>query len=457
MRKRKRLAFWLTGTVLAFAVAGIVVVRMLGLTGAASALDEQLRLARREGLAVEPADLARSPVPDDQNAAHGLLEAFSAAKLLPGNPLKIVADFNSTKVHDDRIRKSLNALQPTLDTVVTSVQRPRFHLNWDWNKGYDLQRQEADVIDDVTKLDRCLRQRAHFEGLDGQREGAIRSIIAAARLDRLLAEETTVYCYLARINIERGVLNEAEDLIRRFPGDAQMLQAAELVVTALGPLPDIRAALGHELVMERIFLHVLPNWHESRSTIHVDSNFAVAAQLLKLKSLSDRNEANLVAETRRIYADLPRDGTDLSKAMRSVKGMPDNFDPEPPRPIADLAVYRMEHLLPEFKFGRGSLDAYAQCVARRRVFLAGIDILMQKSRTGAFPAGWAKAGPDGIDPFTDKPLTYHRTRDGFVVYSFDEDRKDDGGRSYRQTSGSGTRQDISFEYPTLSVDPTTKR
>jgi hypothetical protein len=48
-------------------------------------------------------------------------------------------------------------------------------------------------------------------------------------------------------------------------------------------------------------------------------------------------------------------------------------------------------------------------------------------------AGYLKEQP--IDPFSDKPLVYKRTQDGFILYSFGADFDDDGGRHSKWGAG----------------------
>jgi hypothetical protein len=64
----------------------------------------------------------------------------------------------------------------------------------------------------------------------------------------------------------------------------------------------------------------------------------------------------------------------------------------------------------------------------------GLACKLHKSRTGEYPdklevlvPGILKEIP--VDPFTGRPFVYRREGDGFIVYSFGSNEKDDGGRS----------------------------
>jgi hypothetical protein len=70
-----------------------------------------------------------------------------------------------------------------------------------------------------------------------------------------------------------------------------------------------------------------------------------------------------------------------------------------------------------------------------------IAILRHKEKSGKFPesldelaeAGLLKTVP--IDPFSDKPLVYRRTDDGFTLYSVGWNFVDDGGTIFRNDKG----------------------
>jgi len=70
-----------------------------------------------------------------------------------------------------------------------------------------------------------------------------------------------------------------------------------------------------------------------------------------------------------------------------------------------------------------------------------IGILRYGKDKGAYPENWEAPVSGGylkevpLDPFSDKPLVYRRTEDGFTLYSVSEDFEDDGGERYRDERG----------------------
>lgn len=79
--------------------------------------------------------------------------------------------------------------------------------------------------------------------------------------------------------------------------------------------------------------------------------------------------------------------------------------------------------------------------ARRRTLLAALDVLDYRSENGPWPSALPQSY---TDPFTDEPLLYRVTTDGFRIWSVGQDRKDNGGT---------TRDEDRFGYDVVVVFP----
>jgi hypothetical protein len=91
-------------------------------------------------------------------------------------------------------------------------------------------------------------------------------------------------------------------------------------------------------------------------------------------------------------------------------------------------------------------EFHSRTVAQLGVTRAGLGLLQYRQTHGALPPTLDELGLDGlIDPFTQKPLLYRPEGEGFVVYSVDEDQKDNGGspRQPRQK----TDYDLVWRFP----------
>jgi hypothetical protein len=71
---------------------------------------------------------------------------------------------------------------------------------------------------------------------------------------------------------------------------------------------------------------------------------------------------------------------------------------------------------------------HCRTVASVRITRAGLALLRYKQAHGTWPSTLDDLDrKDLIDPFTQQSLVYRPEGEGFVVYSVDEDRKDNGG------------------------------
>jgi len=442
MTRAKSKVRWLIGSIVVVSAVVWMEFRHLGLASASDQLQEQLRLARAEGLPVEPSDLRRNTVPDDQNAGQLIANTYQMAKELPGDPLYLVTGYQSSPPTDSQVRKALSDLEPVFESAVEASLRPHLDMHWRWELGADMIQSEPSQ---VKALARGLISRANKQDADKKWPQATASMLAAVRLERLLREDPTVSAQLAQIAIESSEIQTAADMLRRHSGDRESTEFVQALIKAMGDMPDIRFGLRGELVTGRIGLRQIAYWNETHRSAggYYDDGMGFGAEgyLMRINSIADLNDAALVADGRDLVKALPRDPSDIQRSQAAIETFHRKLDSET----------GIGHLFTGLFVGFGALDSWLACLARRRVLLAGAEILVQESRTGAFPEHWSKSDPDGIDPFTNKALVYHRTNRGFVIYSLDRDRKDDGGRPFALDDVA--TKDISFEYPTLSLRP----
>lgn len=90
----------------------------------------------------------------------------------------------------------------------------------------------------------------------------------------------------------------------------------------------------------------------------------------------------------------------------------------------------------------GSFTAEAKAEATWRSLRAGLAAVEYRNRTGRYPEKLPVSGPLSMDPFSEQPLIYKRTNEGFLVYSVGENKKDDGG-TFQKT---GDSNDIDFGF-----------
>ncbi len=92
-----------------------------------------------------------------------------------------------------------------------------------------------------------------------------------------------------------------------------------------------------------------------------------------------------------------------------------------------LSTSRWNLLTWQFGTG-GEKRIHSRMTADVQITRAGLGLLRYRQAHGAFPPTLEVLGLEGLlDPYTGKPLLYRPEGEGFVVYSVDEDLKDNGG------------------------------
>jgi len=98
-------------------------------------------------------------------------------------------------------------------------------------------------------------------------------------------------------------------------------------------------------------------------------------------------------------------------------------------------------------------DIHSGLVADVQIVRAGLGSLRYRNVHGQFPPTLDALELEGLtDPYDGKPLRYRREADGFVVYSVDEDQKDNGGSPRRPKQM--TDVDIVWQFPRQSSPAT---
>ena len=445
MASGKKVLRWLAGSVVVVGAILWVEARHLGLTTASAQLEEQLRLAKQEGLPLTPADLNLKPISEDDNAFTPIMNAFSQIKILPTDPTLILDKWQSTygKVipTDAQAEAALADLKPAMDTAERASKRPYLDMHSQWDRASDL-----DFVADhpCRILAKCFIAKARLLRIKHKPEGAVQALKAAARLGALLSSSPTSVPLFTRVAIESLLFREASNFLRSDSSDGVVRGVTDVAAT-MGAAPNVKASMQGDFLWLRSGILEMGYMKDVTGTLYDDDIYPAEWKLMRLSSISDLNQANAIEFFRRQYMAVPNGESSLAGLPAKVQNVDNDVDM-----AGGLGYMASSRFLPS---RHQLVESWMECLARRRVCAAGLDILAQRNRTGKFPATWSKPGVDGIDPFTDKPLIYRRKGAGFVVYSVDKDGKDDGGRPYPLDNDVEHRQDISFEYPTLSVRP----
>jgi len=445
MAKSRKPVWWLIGSIVVVIGGLLIACARFGLLSASSRLDEELRLAKQQGLPLTLADLHLVSAPEDQNAAPLVVNAVQLMKTLPGTPERDLSYWGSTywkpPISDVQAKKAIADLKPILDIALRASKRPHFDPHWNFSAGSYMNMPE---VSDLKQLAKSFTARARFQIHLGHFSDATESLEAAARLSVLATDQPEVICLLTRELMEASVCAECATLLRR-DASPESIGVVKRIVQTFGPLPDLRSAFRGTFLLTRTGVPQMGFLSDQGPTGGMDDTMYPATyQLMKFKPVEQLNEANFVKFYRMAYVSVPAHIESLNQAEASLNKIEE--DVEALSPLDRIALDTA------FLPSKQTLENWARCAARRRILAAGLDILEARAKAGVFPEKWSKNGEDGIDPFTAKSLGYRRVGKGFVVYSVDTDRVDDGGRPYVLDDGKN-QKDISFEYPTLSVKP----
>ena len=132
------------------------------------------------------------------------------------------------------------------------------------------------------------------------------NLLAAARLSALVRQEPGTIQQLFGMEIARLSLREA---VRRGLGRE--------VTAALGPAPDVRRILGPDLPA-LLDLYSLADYEGALNDLGVKAAIGPAERWAHWGPMAKATKAIGVARWRRLWARLPKDGTDLDAAARVV-------------------------------------------------------------------------------------------------------------------------------------------
>lgn len=395
-----------------------------------TSLADEIAAAKREGVPVDPSDLAEPEIPEAENAARPYLTAVAhtktvmdhtmwSKKLQAAKPYKrTIASLNPAERR--RLKALVTTLQPAIDALGRAGQRPKMNL---------YRRHVTDEsMEDVRwfkQLIRSITFKAEVEAIDGDWRSSLSDLEVAARASALFARSPTFYEGLIRSLAEREIFESLGRIAAKHSREPEFPARVLRVVDAFGPPPDPRRMLADFAWSGRQMIDFFAAGGDSCTP---------GDPLLKLRSIREANEAQHIAHARQIYRTIPKDPYDFEGLRRCLQA-------------ADARTQeggRLRTLVPVGET-ESAANILATNEARRRVARAAVGVLNAWRSLGRLP----KALPD---PFGDR-LHYRRMGNECAVYSVGEDRKDNGG-TLREKSNPG---DIVWRFPLPKRDPATIR
>jgi len=369
-----------------------------------SRLEEKLAALRAEGDPLSLADLARDPIPPEQNAAVFLRRARSDLEAIDK---ELTAVYTSEGYREGRPSESeLKTIRSTLETypkVVPLLEHAATCPDYDPQVDYTVAPQafledHLDRISDPRSVARVLRARVLLLLSEGEREAAIRTCTTIFRLCRHFDQEPMVVGYLVSLACRKRAVEATNLVLRAGPLSKDSRQALEAELA----LHDGAEAYKHALKTERAYgldsLRTMPGrgfWLVSRALWNDATSYYL--------DMIDRQSA---------AASLPYPDVTATSPVTTPHRI--GF-----RALTDLAE-------PAIATGRQALERTRAGIRCLRV----LNALQARVEQGVAEPSLSDLGLPAdatTDPFTGKPLHLKKLPGGWLVYSVGRDLKDDGG------------------------------
>lgn len=387
----------------------------------AESLTEERRLARDEGLALEPEELKRDPVPPSDNAAGPYRTFFGKVMTelnetpeLRGICGKLVTGRPTTPADTALARSALKSLAKPIREMIAATKRP--HCDFEYKHNIDERNPEYAQAKAAALI---LCTEAELRTVSGDFDGAFEVLKATERMGRHIGEEPLVIPMLTRLVIDLYVFDELRLIAKRGRNKPLVLEKALNTARSFGPLPSLKFAFrGEGAEVISALANTLKKNGEDSDGIPLPS------------SVNEAFLAKTIHYWRRVAQVLPSNDADWQAANRALLKLKREVEEDRSPANLFVSVSLRNHTDLPLSIGRR--------VARRRVTETGLLLLIERTKTGKFPSKLPDLGELSTDPFDNQPLRYQASKTGFTLYSIDRDGVDNGGKP----SQKGSRGDL---------------
>jgi hypothetical protein len=283
---------------------------------------------------------------------------------------------------------------------------------------------------------KVLSYKAQRQSDAGDWQGALKTIERMNRISHHAGMEPTLIGMLVQIAIESITMVRFQHIIAANARNAAFLNAAETTLKRFGALPDFRHALNGEMVMTRVTIQSLGTVSIGELTTgSKTSTSGIENAVLNNSGVRRALEAKALEDYNWQFERLPHDPEKWQEAFEVSKQMQAKIDAD------DSLLNKLNQVI--FPVFTQANVAIGRVIAGRHLTGTQIKLCIDRLKTGTYPATLPDYGEVRIDPFTGKPLQYKAAGHGFLLYSFGDDKVDNGG-TYKST-GSGTGRDIPID------------
>jgi len=339
--------------------------------------------------------------PDPDNAALLYYQGFLSLAGLDDEARTLIGDVALGKVApDDKAREAIGQCRGGIAFAEAAAEVPACHWGFQFSKGFDAlmpQLARARFLAFVLVAD------ARVRAADGDTRGALERCLMTDEFARHIGDDTLI-SYLVSIAVRDVGYRCMKDVMGQASGDVALLEwlKRELATTSEGAVTPMRS-----LKIEREIALSTLRMENAEQYAHL----AAPGDEEKQKAILAQVSEEMFARARQIYSECSVEGVDMmgssmpyAEAHVRLKALADRFDPN------DAASGASRALAPAL----GSiLSVKVRSEAYANAMHAGVEICLQKARSGKLPATLPAGLPK--DPYSGEDFAYERTGDGFVL------------------------------------------
>ncbi|MBI1755716.1 MAG: hypothetical protein HYR64_01240 [Fimbriimonas ginsengisoli] len=378
---------------------------------------EQIRLARKEGLATEPADLDRLGfVPDDQNAAPLYNAIFKKIAAEPWGAKTALWRHDAMRPDVpgtvNVARADLVPFQTAFDDLRIASKRPGCDFKRNWRR----MNVHWSVPGWFRLAVRGLCKSAHLDSVDGKTEQAANDLETAARMAHHLG-----LCPDPIMSSQSLALtSEVQDTVWQVAQERTDLPSLRAARQALGacelPRPLHESIGGQIVTLSELAMATEEDFGRLNGLGRIRSQYRLGKERDAIDHLGDYAlDVVALQAIRKQYAAL-KAGSEVGPRARHrqeevnswMAGQKDLdltvFARDPDRAVIELDIALL-------------VEKFTRSLARTRAMLVGISLLERRAKDGQFPQTLPDVGEIGMDPLTDKPWVYRREGNGFRLSS----------------------------------------
>ena len=404
----------------------------LATAGASHKLEDQIRLARQEGVPIAIEDLNPPAVPEAENAAPLFNQCFQILAPVSRH------DFEET-MRDfpwPLPAATIDRLDRCRPLLAEAIKRPYCRFGPVTLDNFKDQKPWSKCL----FLCQMLQWSARWRLYRGDVRGSIEEWKLEAQVIRAL-HESGRQTLASNSNYEfwSRYLYQIKLAARQSGGNREFARGLLEAVDALGAFPAPRDQFRENVLFSRARI-----WAFDRSRRQANPSLGKLAYagddcgidgcgepgftIYGISVINRNMDARAVEIGRLCYQNLPEDPENIVGLIKLQYALDDKLN------SGDWldSLYNSLVLNPDSATGAGS------ALALDRVLQVSLRIF---SKGAPFPANLPDVGKIDVDPYTNHPLMYHRVKDGFVLYSVGP------SSSFSDPSISHNTNPLSFQYP----------